>query len=58
VVQRFAPKVKGPGATGTEFWMVEPDLSYAELNDIWIWQRIFISFIVQCVVWNASGPGN
>jgi len=31
----------------TEFWMVEPEVAYAELNDIMELAENFISFIVQ-----------
>ena len=38
----------------TEFWMIEPEVAYAELNDIMELAERFISFIVQRVLENKK----
>ncbi|HYL98064.1 MAG TPA: asparagine--tRNA ligase, partial [Blastocatellia bacterium] len=38
----------------TEFWMVEPEVAYADLNDIMVLAEEFITFIVQRVLENRS----
>ena len=38
----------------TEFWMIEPEVAYAELNDIMELAEQFISFIVQRVLENKQ----
>ena len=38
----------------TEFWMIEPEVAYAELNDIMELAERFISFIVQRVLENKQ----
>src|SRR5687767_4894005 len=38
----------------TEFWMVEPEVAYAELEDIMVLAENFISFIVQRVLENKQ----
>ena len=34
----------------TEFWMIEPEIAYAEIKDLMEWVEQFISFIVQSVL--------
>src|SRR5262249_44362586 len=39
----------------TEFWMVEPEMAYADLNDIMMLAEEFITFIVHRVLENRRG---